>query len=107
MRGNREYSRDTRATAELPTPRSRGWWRQPDKDEVGGSSPPRPTSTNTLTRHPPDVPRLRRAQAAQVQVQVLPALDELAPLLLLHLAVYCAASPGCRSVWYRPGCERR
>ena len=24
-----------------------------------------------------------------------------------HLAVYCAASPGCRSVWYRPRCERR
>jgi hypothetical protein len=20
-----------------------------------------------------------------------------------HLAVYCAASPGCRPVWYRPG----
>jgi hypothetical protein len=24
-----------------------------------------------------------------------------------HLAVYCAASPGCRSVWFRPRCERR
>jgi hypothetical protein len=24
-----------------------------------------------------------------------------------HLAVYCGASPGCRSVWYRPRCERR
>ena len=24
-----------------------------------------------------------------------------------HLAVYCSASPGCRSVWYRPQCERR
>ena len=23
----------------LPVPSSRGWWRQPDKDEVGGSSP--------------------------------------------------------------------
>jgi hypothetical protein len=23
-----------------------------------------------------------------------------------HLAVYCRA-PGCRSVWYRPRCERR
>jgi len=24
-----------------------------------------------------------------------------------HLAVHCAASPGCRSVWFRPRCERR
>jgi hypothetical protein len=24
-----------------------------------------------------------------------------------HLAVYCAASPGCRPVWYRPRCEWR
>jgi hypothetical protein len=24
-----------------------------------------------------------------------------------HLAMYYAASPGCRSVWYRPRCERR
>jgi len=24
-----------------------------------------------------------------------------------HLPVYCAAAPGCRSVWYRPRCERR
>ena len=24
-----------------------------------------------------------------------------------HMAVYCAASPGCRSVWYGPRCERR
>jgi hypothetical protein len=23
-----------------------------------------------------------------------------------HLAAYCAASQGCRSVWYRPQCER-
>jgi hypothetical protein len=43
MTGNREYSRDVQTTAELPVPRSRRWWQQPDKDEVGGSSPPRPT----------------------------------------------------------------
>jgi hypothetical protein len=24
-----------------------------------------------------------------------------------HLTIYCQASPGCRSVWYRPRCERR
>src|SRR5271169_4008720 len=24
-----------------------------------------------------------------------------------HLAVYCEASPGWRSVWYRPRCDRR
>jgi hypothetical protein len=41
---NREYSRGMYATAELPVPSSRGWERQPDKDEVGGSSPPRPTT---------------------------------------------------------------
>jgi len=23
-----------------------------------------------------------------------------------HLAVFCNASPGCRSVWFRPSCER-
>jgi hypothetical protein len=24
-----------------------------------------------------------------------------------YLAGYCEASPGCRSVWYRPRCEKR
>jgi hypothetical protein len=27
--------------------------------------------------------------------------------LAAHMAVFCNAAPGCRSVWYRPRCERR
>jgi hypothetical protein len=48
MTGNRAYSRDTQTTGELPVPSSRRWWRKPDKDEVGGSSPPRPTQVTAL-----------------------------------------------------------
>ena len=55
MKGNREHSRDVRVTTEL-RPRSwRTWEIQPDKDEVGGSSPPRPTQVTA--------PRLSRQQA--------------------------------------------
>ena len=45
--GNREYSGDVFTTSKLPMCSSRARERQPDKDEVGGSSPPRPT-TQTL-----------------------------------------------------------
>jgi hypothetical protein len=42
--GNQGHSGDIRTTPELPTRSSGARWRQPDKDEVGGSSPPGPTT---------------------------------------------------------------
>jgi hypothetical protein len=39
MKDNREHSGDIRTPSELSTRSSRARWRQPDKDEVGDSSP--------------------------------------------------------------------
>src|SRR5215469_11871397 len=50
MKDNREHSGDIHTAPELSTRSSRARGRQPDKDEVGGSSPPRPTSAITLTQ---------------------------------------------------------
>jgi hypothetical protein len=44
---NHEHSRDIRTTPELHTRSCWAWWQQSDKDEVGGSSPPRPTQVTS------------------------------------------------------------
>ena len=44
MKDNRDHSGDIHTAPELSTRSSRARGRQPDKHEVGGSSPPRPTT---------------------------------------------------------------